>query len=242
MTDQASFEFLKSIELFAVFSDTELKALAASSETLNFDLGDTIYASGDIPAGLCIVQKGRARLFVEEHGKETSHGIRKTGDVFAEIAALRNEPLEFSVRSSGKTQLVVIPRSALNKALENNPEAKKFIGSYVAITSAGGFVSRLFDLKNKLSNEELEKLIDSVGIKRVAAGNVILAQDSREDHRLYVVRQGEVSIERKDQGDEFHLATLKKGEIFGEKACLTRQEQQATAKAVTDSVILIIPE
>jgi ATP-binding cassette subfamily B protein len=242
LTDQASFEFLKSIELFAVFSDAELKALATSSKTLNFDLGDTIYASGDIPAGLCIVQKGRARLFVEDHGKETSHGIRKTGDVFAEIAALRNEPLEFSVRSSGKTQLVVIPRSALNKALESNPEAKKFIGSYVAITSAGGVVSRLFDLKNKLSNEELEKLIDSVGIKRVAAGNVILAQDSREDHRLYVVRQGEVSIERKDQGDEFHLATLKKGEIFGEKACLTRQEQQATAKAVTDSVILIIPE
>jgi subfamily B ATP-binding cassette protein HlyB/CyaB len=45
-----------------------------------------------------------------------------------------------------------------------------------------------------------------------------------------------------DGDDEYVLATLGPGEIFGEKACLMRQEQPASVVAEGDTVLLVIPE
>ncbi|RYE86985.1 MAG: cyclic nucleotide-binding domain-containing protein, partial [Oxalobacteraceae bacterium] len=70
----------------------------------------------------------------------------------------------------------------------------------------------------------------------------ILKQDSREDRRLYVIRRGEVRLARSEAGAEYPLATLGQGELFGEKACMLRQEQMASAMAVTDVTLLVIPE
>ena len=59
---------------------------------------------------------------------------------------------------------------------------------------------------------------------------------------LYVVRHGEVRIGRTEDGAQYQLATLGQGEIFGEKACLMRQEQMASVVASTDTTLLVIPE
>jgi ATP-binding cassette subfamily B protein len=126
--------------------------------------------------------------------------------------------------------------------IAGNVAARDFVTSYVAISSAGGFVAKLFDLRGKVSKAELEELVRSVGVKRISAGREILKQDSREDRRLYVVRRGEVRLVRTESGTEFPLATLGQGEIFGEKACMLRQEQMASAIAISDTTLLVIPE
>ena len=242
MSHDSLIEFLSSVEFFSVFSPAELEILATASESHHYDLGDTIFSTGDLVEGLCVIKAGRVRIFTEDHGKEISQGIRKKGDIFAETAATREGPLDVSVRSSGRTEILLIPRAALMPVLKANPAAQRYIARYAAISSAGGMVNRLFDLKGKVSDEVLEEFILGIGIKRVSAGQVVLEQDSRDDHRLYVVHQGKVSLQRTEGGDEFNLASLEKGEIFGEKACLTRQEQQASVIAVTDVVLLVIPE
>jgi ATP-binding cassette subfamily B protein len=112
----------------------------------------------------------------------------------------------------------------------------------VAISSAGGLVARLFDLRGKVSKDELEEFVRSVGVKRVVAGKEILKQGGRDDRRLYVLRQGLVRLAYNDGADEFVLATLQPGETFGEKACLMRQEQMVSAVAATDVTLLVIPE
>ena len=103
-------------------------------------------------------------------------------------------------------------------------------------------MARLFDLRGKVNKGELEEFVRSVGVKRVRAGKDILKQDSRDDRRLYVVRHGEVRIVRTDEGTDYPLATLRQGEIFGEKACLMRQEQVASVIANSDVTLLVIPE
>ncbi|MET1085002.1 MAG: peptidase domain-containing ABC transporter, partial [Burkholderiales bacterium] len=123
-----------------------------------------------------------------------------------------------------------------------NPAARAFVAGRVAISSAGGLISQLFDLRGKIDKSELEGFIRSVGVKQVAAGKEILKQDSKEDRRLYVVRHGEVRVVRRDEGAEYPLATLRQGDTFGEKACLMRQEQAATVIASTDTALLVIPE
>jgi subfamily B ATP-binding cassette protein HlyB/CyaB len=235
-------EFLASVELFSAFTQDELTDLASHVETKTYGFGDTVYNAGDVGRGLYIVKSGSVRIFTEDRGKEISMGMRREREVLSEVAALREHRHESSVRASAKTELLYVPREAMRLILERNKDAAGFVASFVAISSAGGFVTKLFDLRRKVARQELEDIIRSVGIKRVKTGQIILNQGDSNDRRLYVVRQGEVRIVQKEDNDEYPLATLKQGEIFGEKACLNRQTQEASAIADTDVVLLILPE
>ena len=239
---QSLAEFLGSVELLSPFKPEELEHLAQHAEVRSYAFGETVCNLGDFAEGLCVVKSGAVRLFIEEHGKETSMGVRKARGVVADIAMLREYRHEASVRASAKTELLYIPRTVTAPILAQNPAAQAFVSSYVAINSAGGFVTRLFDLPGKIDRAELEEAVRSVGVKRIAAGREILKQDARDERRLYVVRQGEVRIVRTEEGTPYSLATLHQGEIFGEKACVLRQEQLASAIAVTDVRVLVIPE
>ncbi|MBN7795007.1 peptidase domain-containing ABC transporter [Parahaliea mediterranea] len=234
-------DFLNDVEFLSAFSAEELRQLAAVAETRHYKFGETIADVGDEASGLYIVRTGAVRLFNEQHGKEVSLGVRKPGEVFAELSVIRQHRLESAARSSGKTELLYIPGAAFKPLLQRNEAARTFVTSYIAISSAGGFVTRLFDLRGKVEKDELERYISSVGVKRVEAGTSILTQGDRDDRRLYVVRRGEVKIQRTEDGSEYPLATLRQGEVFGERACLLGQEQMSSALAVTDTVLLVIP-
>jgi ATP-binding cassette, subfamily B, bacterial HlyB/CyaB len=235
-------DFLSSVEILSPFSREEIERLAAQVESRFYSFGDTVCNAGDPADGLLIIKSGSVRLFTEEHGKEISMGVRKEREVVADIAMLRDYRHESSIRASGKTELLFVPRTAIEPVIARNQAAYAFVTSYVAISSAGGFVARLFDLRGKVNKGELEEFVRSVGVKRVPAGKDILKQEARDDRRLYVVRQGEVRIVRTEDGTEYPLATLHPGEIFGERACLMRQEQMATVTASADTTLLVIPE
>lgn len=241
-TSPATAEFLSSVEILSPFSRDELERLTEHVQSRFYSFGETVCKAGESAEGLFVVKSGSVRIFTEDHGKEASLGVRKEREIFADIAMLRPYLHESSVRSSAKTELLFIPRTAIEPVIASNPAALAFITSYVAISSAGGFVAQLFDLRGKLNKAELEEYVRSVGVKRVGEGKEILRQDSREDRRLYVVRQGEVRIVRHEDGNDYPLATLQRGEIFGEKACLQRQEQMASVIATTDTRLLVIPE
>jgi ATP-binding cassette subfamily B protein len=239
---QSPAEFLSSVEILSPFTRDELEQLASAVEVRFHAFGDTICKAGEPAEGLYVVKSGSVRVFSEEHGKEVSTGVKKAGEAFGDIAMLRDAHHELSARASLKTELWFIPRRALEPVVAHNPVARDFVTSYVAISSAGGLVARLFDLRGKVSKDELEEFVRSVGVKRVAAGKEILKQDARDDRRLYVLRQGQVRLVYHDGADEFVLATLQPGETFGEKACLMRQEQMVSALAATPATLLVIPE
>lgn len=242
MSDAELVEFLGSIEMLSAFSQAELEQLAGQVESRHFKFGEAVFNAGDEGEGLLIVKLGAVRAFVEEGGKEVSLGVRKVGEVLGELAAMRQMHHEASVRSSAKTELLFIPRHVFQAVLAANEKAQSFVASYVAINSAGGFVSRLFDLRGKVEKQEIEHFVGTVGVKRIKAGGAVLTQDDKQDRRLYVVRQGEVKLTRNEEGAEFPIANLLQGETFGEKACLLRQEQSMSATAVVDTVLLVIPE
>ena len=242
LNNAALINFFSSVELFSAFSQDELEKIAAGGEIKTYNFGETVLESGSEGKGVYIVKTGMVRLFTVDQGKEISMGVRKEAEVFAELALLRNYRLDFSARASAKTQIVFFPRDVVARILNQNQAAQRFIKSYVAINTASGFMTQLFNLRGKVDKTELEEFIRSVGIKRVRAQGVVLEQGSVQDRRLYVVRQGKVRVLYKENNDEYHLATLDQGEVFGEKACLFHQQQPASVIADTDVVLLVLTQ
>ena len=234
--------FLRELGVFSNLSDDEIASLTSAAEVRHFEFGDSVCNAGDIADGVYVIRKGAVRIFTEEEGKEISMGVRKEGEIFAEVAMLRALVHESSVRASAKTELLFIPTTTFEPILANNAEARGYLANYVAIASVGGFVSRLFRLRGKVDSDEFETLIKSAGIKRVRKGRTVVEQNDADDRRLYIIRQGLVSLSHKDGKIDYPLGSLGPGEIVGERACLMRQQQPATVTAETDVVLLVIPE
>jgi len=181
---QSHADFLASVDLFSTLTRADLESLSACAQSRLLAFGDTVCSAGEAAEGLYVIKSGSVRVLAEEGGKEISMGLRKAGDVLAEMVMLREHRHESSARASAKTELLIIPRSSIAPIVAGNPAARAFVASRVAIGSAGGLISQLFDLRGKVDPSELEELVRSVGVKQVAAGKEILKQGSREDRRV----------------------------------------------------------
>ena len=135
-------DFLASVDLFSALTRSELERLVESAQLRTVAFGDTVCRAGDTADGLFVVKSGSVRVFSEEGGKEISLGVRKAGDVFGEMAMLREHRHELSARASAKAELLYIPRAVIAPIVAGNPAARAFVASRVAIGSAGGLISR----------------------------------------------------------------------------------------------------
>ena len=235
-------DYFGELEVFTPLEPSQRLELARHASSNWFEFGDTILEAGALSKGLYIVRSGTVRVFSTIDGRETSLGVRKTGALLDELGALREHSREYSVRASTKTELLFLPREALAEVLAGQREANRFISNYIAIRTAGGAVNQLFDLKNKVEPAELEQQVRAIGVKRVAAGDRILEQDSEDDRRLYIVQRGRVKLTRSLKGVEYHLATLNKGDSMGEASARHGSPQFANAVAEVESVLLVVPE
>jgi ATP-binding cassette subfamily B protein len=239
---QSRAELLASVDLLSALTPKEIQRLAESAQPQVLAFGDTVCTAGDEAQGMLVVRSGSIRVFAAHGDKEVSLGLRKAGEVLGEMVMLREYRHEWSARASAKSELLFIPRSVIGPIVAGNSAACALVSNRVVINSAGSLITHLFDLKGKIDSSELAQLASTIGVKRVGTGREILKQGSQENRRLYVVRQGEVRIVRHEEGKDYVLARLSKGEIFGEKACLTRQEQGASVIADADTTLLVIPE
>ncbi len=91
-----------------------------------------------------------------------------------------------------------------------------------------------------LVGPELDSLGEQAERVSFAAGDTIVAEGDLAD-RFYVVAQGEVEISRRSpEGDEVKLATLGRGQSFGEVGILAETRRTATVRAVDDVELLVL--
>ena len=86
---QSLADFLSSVEILSPFTRDELERLAEHAESRFFAYGETVCNAGEHADGLFVIKSGSVRIFTEEQGKEISMGVRKTREVFADVAILR---------------------------------------------------------------------------------------------------------------------------------------------------------
>jgi len=83
-----------------------------------------------------------------------------------------------------------------------------------------------------------EQLFSKFG-KSFKAGEYLF-HDGDVGNEMFVLQEGEVEVIKKIAGQEKVLATLKKGDFFGEMAILNKKPRTATVRVGTDSKILVI--
>lgn len=62
----------------------------------------------------------------------------------------------------------------------------------------------------------------------------IIIKEGQLDRRMYVILEGFVKISLSDRGDKITVATLKKGDFFGEMSLFNETPRSATATALED--------
>jgi len=75
--------------------------------------------------------------------------------------------------------------------------------------------------------------------KRFAAGTVLFREGDKGEE-MFILQSGKVKISKKIRGVEKTLATLEKGEFFGEMAILNDKPRSATAETIEDCDMLVI--
>ncbi|WP_348342517.1 cyclic nucleotide-binding domain-containing protein [Ignavibacterium sp.] len=95
-------------------------------------------------------------------------------------------------------------------------------------------------LFSSLSRKELKLLLEIIHNRTYVAGEFIFLQGD-PGIGLYIVREGEVEIRRKDNsGKEHTLANFVKGDFFGELALVDGEKRSASAIALTDCRISVL--
>ncbi|MGI8995112.1 MAG: cyclic nucleotide-binding domain-containing protein [Pyrinomonadaceae bacterium] len=86
-----------------------------------------------------------------------------------------------------------------------------------------------------LTDEERGELAEKISVAPFVKGEAITRQGA-EAHWLYIIRKGEAEVRVKVEGGDHneHVATLHKGDFFGEMGLLTGEPRTATVIALTD--------
>lgn len=70
--------------------------------------------------------------------------------------------------------------------------------------------------------------------------DVVIAQGA-SDYDLFMVVEGNVTVQKLVQGEWVHLADLERPAVFGETAALTGQPRDAAVVSTTDCTLVRIP-
>jgi len=105
------------------------------------------------------------------------------------------------------------------------------------LTGENDWLAKVFP---QLAGPELESLGAEAERLSFAAGDTIIAEGDAAD-RFYVIAKGEVAVGRRSpDGEEIKLASLGRGQFFGEVGILAEMRRTATVRAVGDVVVLAL--
>ncbi len=71
-------------------------------------------------------------------------------------------------------------------------------------------------------------------------GDTVLFQEGDRGEEMYIIQSGRVKISKRIRGVEKTLATLEKGEFFGEMAILNDKPRSASAETIGECEMLVI--
>jgi uncharacterized protein YhbP (UPF0306 family) len=94
----------------------------------------------------------------------------------------------------------------------------------------------VYSVFRDLPQRDAESLAAQLNTLEVGAGDVVVRQGAPAD-KFFIIVDGEVEVIRDDDGRERILATLSRGQFFGEMAILRDTPRMATVRALTPTTL-----
>jgi len=161
--------------------------------------------------------------------------VLKARDLVIEELILENQQEPKTLASFRSSKLA--PRTTDNWYGDNEHIPLK----YLTPTEDFSIVETLKDIPfcAHLSEDQLRNLTKSSKIKSIKTGSVICAEGDKAD-KVYVLLSGKVKVYKQDgNGDETEIATIEKGNMFGEMALFDKGTRCASVRSVEPCKLLI---
>ena len=118
---------LRQVPLFAELSDGDLARICADATDVRLAPGDVLFHEGDRADRAFVVASGEVEILKATGSREALLAVRAEGDVIGEMALLEAAPRSATVRARIATELVSIPRGALDDLLTTSPSAARTV-------------------------------------------------------------------------------------------------------------------
>jgi uncharacterized protein YhbP (UPF0306 family) len=187
-------------------------AFAIADNTADFSQTRGVQASGDAQVVLNPTEVERAKKLFEEKYPALA------GKLQSNISFFRLSP----------TELQFIDNTAI-KGDERRGGGVEFHRDLV------------YSVFRDLPQQQVETVEAQLQTVQFEAGDVIVRQGAPAD-KFFIIVDGEVEVVREDEGTERQIATLKRGQFFGEMAILRDTPRMATVRAVGPTTLFAMPK
>jgi len=153
---EEKFWYLKRCPVFEQLAAEEMAHLEAHSQIKTFERKSLIYLPNDQGDAMLLLVSGRVRIYhITSEGKEALLTFIDPGELFGELSVIGQLQREEFAEAMEKSQLIRIPRSALEEVLRKQP------GVLFELTRLIGLRSQKFErrLKSLMFQPNRERLI-----------------------------------------------------------------------------------
>lgn len=108
---------LRECPVFRGVGDQRLRLVALSGETLRFDPGERLFASGEDGDAAFVIVEGRVEVSVPARDGPRVLAVLERGELFGEIAALCDRPRTATATAATPLTVLRLPSAALRRLL-----------------------------------------------------------------------------------------------------------------------------
>ncbi len=119
---------LKALELFADFSDEQLKLLTFASEAVSVAAGEVIFSAGDMANGGYVLVTGQLEL---QDGTGNGGFIVDPPALVGEIGLMLAKPRAATVTARRVSDLLFVPREPFLKILRSDPALAHSVAAFL---------------------------------------------------------------------------------------------------------------
>ena len=238
---------VENLPLLAELSPEDLTFLRKMAAVKEFKSGEHLIQEGKKGGTFFILLEGNVKIFVtSREGSPAFLDRLGPGDFFRELPLVAQKGWQASVIADPACKTLEIPEAVLNPLLKKYPKVQSLLEETYRARELKLTLARV-PLFTNLNPEERLTIAKYLKLEKFSKGTDIFKEGSPGD-ALYIIQSGSVGIhtalmedeevsviKRSADQKELFLATLERGDFFGESALLTKEPRSATATATSEN-------
>lgn len=195
--------------------------------------GELLIVEGEEGAAadeMYIVKKGEFEVLERRRGVQVRVNTKDPGDCFGEVSLFMRTKRSATVAAVTQSEVFVIQRAAFRRNLRKAVQADT--------SELELFLNSVPLLKNLTHGERL-RLVDALEEKSFNKGELVVKEGDVGD-TFYIIKDGEATVFVDSDGSEKTVNQLFRADFFGETSLIRDEPRNATVRAVSDSLEVLM--